>query len=158
MSIIQPVRKAWLKLFDRYSYRIIDQRCERCIDRYSSRIIDRQFMWSIDKPRKRTPISLLLRAYADQFVIKSLSSIISWIQLLSIYRIIILITWIETLSLAISSKAPKPQSNQPSNCLAHNLLIYIKHNPPSLITLIRFIRFSSSLWIRFLSTTIEPLN
>ena len=61
----------------------------------------------------------------------------------------------------------KTQSNQPSNYFADNFLFTFKHNEPSLITLIRFIRFPitlirfirfpSSLWIRFLSTTIEPL-
>ena len=52
---------------------------------------------------------------------------------------------------------PKTQSNQSSNYLAHNKLFTFKHNQPSLITLIRSIRFPSSLWIRSLSTTIEPL-
>ena len=38
-----------------------------------------------------------------------------------------------------------------------NLLFTFKHNQPSLTNLIRFIRFHSSLWIRSLSTTADPL-
>ena len=73
-------------------------------------------------------------------------------------RIIILITWIKTLSLAISIKIPKPQSiNRAITCSQTCNFTFKTLKQITLTIQIRFIRFPSSLWIWSLCTTYEPL-
>ena len=87
---------------DRQPYRCIDRRFERCIDRLSINNIDRHFLY-INKRQLRSEIQTIdilnKRKLIEYYFVWVLEYPINYS---SFYTIIILITWIETLSLTLS--------------------------------------------------------
>ena len=106
---------------DRQPYRCIDRVFERCIDRLSNDSIDQHFL-QINKRQLRSEIQTIIILNKRMLIVYYIVWVLEYpINHSSFYTIIIMITWIETLSLTLSHNCLQNlKTNQPNNSLVHH--------------------------------------